>query len=227
MSVTREQPVRSGWQSGRRHGRRFAVVVAIVFGLSAPGGITAALAQPLVTQTAIVVDAPDDRPAILDAILQVLAEPAAGATGVEVMSDAQGLRTVIQYRKGEVAYAITLCGVLLLAEECLGTGDIETLVLVISAADGPMLPAREHTIAAARFGLSNVAVFLDTTGVDDAELIRLIEAEIGIMLMTGDFPSASTRIIQGPLSAREGVRFTEPLLAPMRELLAATETGLN
>ena len=226
MSVTHEQPVRSGWQSGRRHGRRLAAVVAIVFGLSAPAGI-AALAQPLVTQTAIVVDAPDDRPAILDAILQVLAEPAAGATGVEVMSDAQGLRTVIQYRKGEAAYAITLCGVLLLAEECLGTGDIETLVLVISAADGPMLPAREHTIAAARFGLSNIVVFLDTTGVDDAELIRLIEAEIGIMLMTGDFPSASTRIIQGPLSAREGVRFTEPLLVPMRELLAATEAGLN
>lgn len=227
MSVTREQPVRSGWQPSRRHGRRLAAVAAIAFAFSAPAGITAAPAQPLVTETAVVVDAPDDRRAILDAILQVLSEPAVGATGVEVMSDAQGLRTIIEYRKGGAAYAITLCGVLLLAEECLGTGDVETLVLVISAADGPMLPARQHTIAAARFGLSNIVVLLDTTGVEDAELLRVIEADIGMMLMTGDFPSASTRIIRGPLSAREGVRFTEPLLAPLRELIAATEAGLN
>lgn len=200
----------------------------MMLAVGGPAGVTTATAQPaFATQTAIVVDAPDDRPAILDAILQVLAEPAGVATGVETRSDAQGLRTIVEYRKGGAAHAITLCGVLLLAEECVGSGAVETLVLVISAADGPMLAAREHTLAAARYGLSSVLVFLDTTGVDDAALLRLIEGEIGLMLMTGDFPSASTRIIRGDLSARQGAVFAEPLLAAVRELVAGTETGLN
>ena len=97
----------------------------------------------------------------------------------------------------------------------------------VSAADGPMLPAREHTIAAARYRLSTILVFLDTTGVEDAALLRLVEADIGLMLMTGDFPSGATRVFQGALSARDGERFTEALLAPVRELIAATEAGLN
>ncbi len=80
------------------------------------------------------------------------------------------------------------------------------LILVVSAADGPMPQTREHILLARQVGVPSIVVFLNKCDmVDDKELLELVEMEVRELLSKYDFPGDTIPIIHGSaLSALEG-----------------------
>src|SRR6185436_16658725 len=61
-----------------------------------------------------------------------------------------------------------------------GAAQMDGAILVCSAADGPMPQTREHILLARQVGVPKIVVFLNKADmVDDAELLELVELEIG------------------------------------------------
>ena len=77
-------------------------------------------------------------------------------------------------------------------------------ILVVSAADGPMLQTREHFVETS--GVPHIVVFLNKADmVDDEELLELVEMEVRELLDQYDFPGDDTPIVIGSaLKALEG-----------------------
>src|SRR5204863_8675209 len=60
-----------------------------------------------------------------------------------------------------------------------GAAQMDGAILVVSAADGPMLQTREHILLARQVGVPYIIVFLNKCDmVDDAELLELVEMEV-------------------------------------------------
>ena len=87
-----------------------------------------------------------------------------------------------------------------------GAAQMDGAILVVSAADGPMPPTREHILLARQVGVPYIIVYMNKADmVDDAELIELVEMEIRELLSKYDFPGDDTPIIVGSaLKALEG-----------------------
>ena len=79
-----------------------------------------------------------------------------------------------------------------------GAAQMDGAILVVSAADGPMPQTREHILLSRQVGVPYIVVFMNKADmVDDAELLELVEMEVGELLDTYDFPGDDTPIIIG------------------------------
>src|SRR5256885_14560318 len=75
---------------------------------------------------------------------------------------------------------------------------MDGVILVVSAADGPMPQTREHILLARQVGVPKIVVFLNKIDlVDDPELLDLVEMEVRELLTKYGFPGDDTPIIRG------------------------------
>jgi len=172
----------------------------------------------------VVVESPTARAPFLDAIVRTLEHPTAGAFSVNMSGDVQQGRTVITYERGGVDRQLRICAPQMPADTCLEVVPAN-LLLVVSAADGPTVVAREHALAAGQIGVPSVVVFLDTTNVDDPELLTLIEAEVAMIYGEAGL-TLPHLIVRGPLLAIEENRL-EALLHLFIDILAVLEEPLD
>ncbi len=87
-----------------------------------------------------------------------------------------------------------------------GAAQMDGAILVVSAADGPMLQTREHILLSRQVGVPRMVVFLNKADtVDDPELLDLVEMEVRELLDNYEFPGDDTPVIIGSaLKALEG-----------------------
>ena len=79
-----------------------------------------------------------------------------------------------------------------------GAAQMDGAILVVSAADGPMLQTREHVLLARQVNVPALVVFMNKVDmVDDPELLDLVEMEIRDLLNKYEFPGDDTPIIRG------------------------------
>ena len=66
-----------------------------------------------------------------------------------------------------------------------GAAQMDGAVLVVSAADGPMIQTREHILLARQVGVPHIVVYLNKADqVDDDEIMELVEMEVRELLST-------------------------------------------
>ncbi|MBI2503948.1 MAG: elongation factor Tu [Candidatus Latescibacteria bacterium] len=87
-----------------------------------------------------------------------------------------------------------------------GAAQMDGAILVVSAADGPMIQTREHILLARQVNVPRIVVFLNKVDmVDDPELLDLVELETRELLSSYDFPGDEIPVIRGSgLKALEG-----------------------
>ena len=79
-----------------------------------------------------------------------------------------------------------------------GAAQMDGAILVVSSADGPMPPPREHILLARQVGVPYIIVFMNKVDqVDDPELLELVEMEIRELLNEYDFPGDDIPIVKG------------------------------
>ena len=87
-----------------------------------------------------------------------------------------------------------------------GAAQMDGAILVVSAADGPMIQTREHILLARQVNVPRIVVYLNKVDmVDDPELLDLVELETRELLSEYDFPGDDVPVIRGSaLKAVEG-----------------------
>ena len=87
-----------------------------------------------------------------------------------------------------------------------GAAQMDGAILVVSAADGPMIQTREHILLARQVNVPQIVVFLNKVDmVDDEELLELVELETRELLSEYDFDGDNLPVIRGSaLKAFEG-----------------------
>ena len=87
-----------------------------------------------------------------------------------------------------------------------GAAQMDGAILVVSAADGPMIQTREHILLARQVNVPRIVVFMNKVDqVDDPELLDLVELETRELLSEYDFPGDDVPIVRGSaLKATEG-----------------------
>ena len=87
-----------------------------------------------------------------------------------------------------------------------GAAQMDGAILVVSAADGPMIQTREHILLARQVNVPQIVVYLNKVDmVDDEELLDLVELETRELLSEYDFPGDDAPVIRGSaLKALEG-----------------------
>ena len=87
-----------------------------------------------------------------------------------------------------------------------GAAQMDGVILVVAATDGPMPQTREHILLARQVGVPKIVVFLNKCDmVDDEELIDLVEMEVRELLDEYGFDGDNCPIIRGSaLKALEG-----------------------
>src|ERR1700740_1740606 len=87
-----------------------------------------------------------------------------------------------------------------------GAAQMDGVILVCSAADGPMPQTSEHILLACQGGGPCIIVYLSKADmVDNAELLELVELEVRELLTKYEFPGDKTPIVIGSaLKAMEG-----------------------
>jgi len=105
-----------------------------------------------------------------------------------------------------------------------GAAQMDGAILVVSAADGPMIQTREHILLARQVNVPRIVVFLNKVDmVDDPELLDLVELETRELLSEYDFPGDDVPIVRGSaLKAVEGDS-SEVGTGAIDELMAAVD----
>src|ERR1700741_143676 len=103
-----------------------------------------------------------------------------------------------------------------------GAAQMDGAILVVAATDGPMPQTKEHVLLARQVGVPYIVVFLNKCdGVEDSELIALVEREVRELLSKYDFPGDDVPVIRGSaLGALNGEAQWE---AKIDELMQAVE----
>jgi len=79
-----------------------------------------------------------------------------------------------------------------------GAAQMDSAILVVSAADGPMPQTKEHVLLARQVDVPAIVVFLNKIDlVDDEELLDLVELEIRELLNKYDFPGDDIPVVRG------------------------------
>ena len=79
-----------------------------------------------------------------------------------------------------------------------GAAQMDGVILVIAATDGPMAQTKEHILLARQVGVPAIVVFLNKCDqVDDEELLELVEMEVRETLDKYEFPGDEIPIIKG------------------------------
>src|SRR5690606_6742166 len=90
-----------------------------------------------------------------------------------------------------------------------GAAQMGGAILVVSAADGPMPPTREHILRARQVNVPFIVVFMNKVDmVDDPELLDLVELEVRELLSAYEFPGDDIPIIRG--SALKALESLDP-----------------
>jgi elongation factor Tu len=109
-----------------------------------------------------------------------------------------------------------------------GAAQMDGAILVVSAADGPMLQTREHILLARQVGVPAIVVWMNKADmVDDPELLELVEMEVRDLLTQYEFPGYEIPVIKGSgLKALEELEKGEPgeWCAKIQELLDAVDS---
>ncbi len=105
-----------------------------------------------------------------------------------------------------------------------GAAQMDGAILVVSAADGPMIQTREHILLARQVNVPRIVVYLNKVDmVDDPELLDLVELETRELLSEYDFPGDDVPVIRGSaLKAVEGDS-SEIGTGAINELLSAVD----
>ena len=105
-----------------------------------------------------------------------------------------------------------------------GAAQMDGAILVVSAADGPMIQTREHILLARQVNVPRIVVYLNKVDmVDDPELLDLVELEARELLSEYDFPGDDVPVIRGSaLKAMEGDS-SEIGTGAIDELMAAVD----
>jgi len=104
-----------------------------------------------------------------------------------------------------------------------GAAQMDGAILVVSAADGPMMQTREHVLLARQVNVPALVVYLNKTDmVDDPELIELVELEVRELLSKYEFPGDDVPVIKG--SALGAIKGEEGPEKSIRELIEALDT---
>jgi len=87
-----------------------------------------------------------------------------------------------------------------------GAAQMDGAILVVSAADGPMIQTREHILLARQVNVPQIVVYLNKVDmVDDEELLELVELETRELLSEYGFDGDNVPVIMGSaLKALEG-----------------------
>ena len=87
-----------------------------------------------------------------------------------------------------------------------GAAQMDGVILVVNAADGPMPQTREHILLGRQVGIPAMVVYMNKVDqVDDEELLELVEMEIRELLSSYDYPGDDIPVIPGSaLAAMEG-----------------------
>ena len=103
-----------------------------------------------------------------------------------------------------------------------GAAQMDGAILVVSAADGPMMQTREHVLLARQVNVPALVVFLNKIDmVDDPELIELVELEVRELLDKYEFPGDDVPVIKG--SALGAMKGEEEGEKSVRELIDALD----
>ena len=105
-----------------------------------------------------------------------------------------------------------------------GAAQMDGAILVVSAADGPMIQTREHILLARQVNVPRIVVYLNKVDmVDDPELLDLVELETRELLSEYDFPGDDVPVVRGSaLKAVEGDS-SEIGTGAIDELMAAVD----
>ncbi len=104
-----------------------------------------------------------------------------------------------------------------------GAAQMDGAILVVSAADGPMMQTREHVLLARQVNVPALVVFLNKIDlVDDPELIELVELEVRELLSKYEFPGDDIPVIKG--NALAAMKGEEGAYACIKELIEALDT---
>jgi len=106
-----------------------------------------------------------------------------------------------------------------------GAAQMDGAILVVSAADGPMMQTREHVLLARQVNVPALVVFLNKIDlVDDPELIELVELEVRELLSKYEFPGDEIPVIKG--NALGAMKGDEEAEKPIKELIEALDTHI-
>jgi len=106
-----------------------------------------------------------------------------------------------------------------------GAAQMDGVILVVSAADGPMPQTREHILLARQVGVPNIVVFLNKVDlIDDEELLELVEMEVRELLSKYEFDGDNITIIRG--SAMAALDGKPEGLAAIQALMDAVDTDI-
>ena len=105
-----------------------------------------------------------------------------------------------------------------------GAAQMDGAILVVSAADGPMIQTREHILLARQVNVPRIVVYLNKVDmVDDPELLELVDLETRELLSEYGFPGDDVPVIRGSaLKAVEGDS-SEIGTGAIDELMAAVD----
>ena len=79
-----------------------------------------------------------------------------------------------------------------------GAAQMDGAILVVSAADGPMIQTREHILLSKQVNVPSIVVYMNKVDmVDDPELLDLVELEVRELLSQYEFPGDDIPVIRG------------------------------
>ena len=79
-----------------------------------------------------------------------------------------------------------------------GAAQMDGAILVVSAADGPMIQTREHILLSRQVNVPAIVVFMNKVDmVDDPELLDLVELEVRELLSQYDYPGDDIPVVRG------------------------------
>ncbi|MDE2888577.1 MAG: elongation factor Tu [Gemmatimonadota bacterium] len=109
-----------------------------------------------------------------------------------------------------------------------GAAQMDGAILVVSAADGPMIQTREHILLSRQVNVPSIVVYMNKVDmVDDPELLELVELEVRELLSDYDFPGDDVPVIRG--SALHALEADDPdseACESVWELLEAVDTAI-
>ncbi len=110
-----------------------------------------------------------------------------------------------------------------------GAAQMDGAILVVDAADGPMMQTREHVLLAKQVNVPAIVVFLNKIDlVDDPELLEVVEMEIRELLDKNGFPGDKIPVIRG--SATKAMEADgdpkHPDCKPILDLLDALDNAI-
>ena len=105
-----------------------------------------------------------------------------------------------------------------------GAAQMDGAILVVSAADGPMMQTREHVLLARQVNVPALVVFLNKVDlVDDPELLELVELEIRDLLNKYEFPGDDIPVIKGSATKALASPDDPEVTKPIQELIEALD----